>query len=80
MAWIRVADQLPDLDEIVFFLKDDIVIVGSRADLEDGDGWGWTSCNGEFYWVGTKWAGCADWDDEYTPTHWHALPDPREAK
>jgi len=74
-AWIKCADELPELDTPVWIrTADDIIVIAERGSSTDG--WMWSACYGQFFADG-KWdAVDGDASDEYEPTHWMALPTP----
>jgi hypothetical protein len=84
--WISVKDELPPLDLPVWILLPDTgePVVGARSD--DGNGWKWGLCYGDFYWDRDErvWKICTYYFNVeggvYHPTHWQYLPQPPEVE
>lgn len=78
--WIPVAVAMPRLDVPVWLYEPKRGIwVGTRGDT--GDGWLWGNTYGSHYYAETT-GGKGSWrchdndvDDDYSPTHWQALPE-----
>ncbi len=72
--WNHCSDVMPDLGQIVWLYDAVIntVWLGSRED--DVDGWMWGNAYGTVWHNGEKWDADVEIDDDYTPTHWLALP------
>jgi hypothetical protein len=79
-AWNLCSDVMPDLGQIVWLYDAVIntVWLGSRED--DVDGWLWGNAYGTVWHTGEKWDADVETDDDYTPTHWLALPSLPNAK
>jgi hypothetical protein len=53
--------------------------VGAFEYSADAEGWFYGNADGDFYWshVLQEWVlNDNEWDDDYKPTRWMALPDP----
>lgn len=73
--WIPVSERLPEEDQPVWARFDDgHILICAR--YFDADGWLWGRCYLLPYHEGGKWKPVdVEGDDDYRPTHWHALPD-----
>jgi hypothetical protein len=79
MAWVSVnvdPRQLPELDEPVFLIdkSSGYKWIGCRSFVSDADGWVWCNSHGLVWSKGNGWDCESEWDDEYTPTHFHRFP------
>jgi hypothetical protein len=73
-GWVRIADRLPELGEIVWLWEEGRgPWIGSRDD-PDNEGWLWGNAYGAMWHNGVKWDADVEQDDEYKPTHWQPLP------
>ncbi len=78
MEWISVKDRLPEIkkgqitSERVFAWCDNMFLIMAYAKLGVHEGlpvYAWCNCYGEI-------DGRAEFDDNYSPTHWMPLPPP----
>lgn len=78
--WINVKDELPDLEQPVWMIEKDRIIIGCLCNY-DGGGVIWCLIDklhyGEYFrkTKGYPWDFDIESDDEYRPTHWEPLPD-----
>jgi len=76
VEWIRVADQLPELGQLVLGWYDGTLAVFAR-DASGGEGWLWSIQTAARDLVAPWGLEC---DDDYAITHWMPLPAPPESK
>lgn len=78
-GWERITDDnLPELDEPVFLYDERTGQrwTGCRSYVADAYGWKWCK-NWSMIWAkGDGWDCDAEWDIDYTPTHFHRFPGP----
>jgi hypothetical protein len=79
MSWIKVEDELPPLDKLVWLCEDERIFIGARVLPPDSDGWLWAEAYGTVICRIDRWD-CPDLEeDDLHPTHWMALPElPKE--
>lgn len=72
--WIKVKDELPELEQPVWMVVNERIIMGCRSNYA-GDGWLWCRMYDLPYWIkGKGWDFEPHSDDDYQPTHWMPLP------
>ena len=76
--WIRVKDKKPKAIKGHDYSENVLVICNGRLMVmaycwidcdEENSGWAWCNCYGDIH-------GDAEFDDDYSPTHWMPLPKP----
>ena len=84
VGWVSVDDAMPAEGQLC------LAAIGGQVHLmvlsaiphptEDGDFLAWCNTYGTFWWNGVKYDCDAEYDDDYKPTHWMAIPPPPNAE
>ena len=79
-AWKRAVDELPPPDLLIVMTDGVQGWLGCRQWTDEGEGgYVYTSVDDSgICWNGLGWEFDANWNDEYQPTHWHAMPSPKD--
>ena len=81
-SWRFIADEVPPEETLVVLYDGRRGWFGKRewvGDEDDGAGWSYTRADGLIWWTGALWDADTAGDDDYRPTHWSMIPDPRES-